>query len=84
MSAIRMIVLTCDGPDCENEASEGAWFTSVPEAVEDAKRHGWVRITRNGRVQDLCPNHTAIGLRYLARQPAAAGGKSRTSDYTSS
>jgi len=60
MSAIHMVVLTCDFPDCEAEASEGAWFTSVLEAVEHAGRYGWTRIRRGGKLIDLCPNHKPI------------------------
>jgi hypothetical protein len=55
-----MVVLSCDAPGCEAEATESEWFASVPEAVEGAKRHGWVRITRNGRMQDLCPDHRGV------------------------
>jgi len=69
VTATRMVVLSCDAPGCEAEATEGEWFASVPEAVEDAKRHGWVRITRNGRVQDLCPNHRGD----ITNDPLAAG-----------
>ena len=64
-----MIVLSCDAPDCESEASEGAWFTSVAEAVKHAKTGGWIRVTRRGKVYDFCPWHVTVGLDGRTKRP---------------
>jgi hypothetical protein len=57
MTARRMIILTCDGSDCEQEASEGQWFDTVKEARRYAYQLGWVRARRGGFALDLCPDH---------------------------
>lgn len=50
MSERRIVVICCDGPDCQNEVEAGG----TRGARKVAKEEGW-RVNHSGH--DYCPDH---------------------------
>ena len=70
MTADAYLVIRCDGDDCP--APEGHWpvrfephtHTELRRLLKE--RRGWRRARRDGRLVDLCPEHTHPVVRSAA------------------